>query len=106
MPIAPFIKYQQTLDMGIIIVFLLSIMNFIAYVVCVLNSEIPTIFTKEEMSNYNKIVSIFKLINELEEAYSNYLKDDILRVLICQSMSLLLVHCNTWHKNIIKMNQC
>ena len=92
--------------MGIIIVFLLSIMKFIAYVVCVLNSEIPTIFTKEEMSNYNKIVSIFKLINELEEAYSNYLKDDILRVLIFQSMSLLLVHCNTWHKNIIKINQC
>lgn len=39
MPIAPFIRYQQRLDIGILIVFLLSIINFISYIICILNSE-------------------------------------------------------------------
>ena len=38
-PLAPFIRYQQTLDIGILIVFLLSIINFLAYIICVLNTE-------------------------------------------------------------------
>lgn len=61
MPIAPFIKYQQTLDMGIIIVFLLSIMNFIAYVVCVLNSE------KDYIVIHSLIVELFIIFTFLED---------------------------------------
>ncbi|MDD6905587.1 MAG: hypothetical protein PUI98_01970 [Finegoldia magna] len=38
-PIAALIRYQQTLDIGILIVFLLSIINFLAYIICVLNTE-------------------------------------------------------------------
>ena len=44
-PIAPFIRYQQTLDIGILIDFLLSMINFIAYIICVLNSEKNYILT-------------------------------------------------------------
>lgn len=61
MPIAPFIKYQQTLDMGIIIVFLLSIMNFIAYVVCVLNSE------KDYIVIHSLIVELFIIFTFSED---------------------------------------
>lgn len=38
-PLAPFIRYQHSLDMGIFIVFLLSIINFLDYIICVLNTE-------------------------------------------------------------------
>lgn len=61
MPIAPFIKYQQTLDMGIIIVFLLSIINFLAYVVCVLNSE------KDYIVIHSLIVELFIIFTFLED---------------------------------------
>ena len=61
MPIAPFIKYQQTVDMGIIIVFLLSILNFIAYVVCVLNSE------KDYIVIHSLIVELFIIFTFLED---------------------------------------
>lgn len=38
-PLASFIRYQYSLDMGIVIVFLLSVINFLAYIICVLNTE-------------------------------------------------------------------
>lgn len=61
MPIAPFIKYQQTLDVGIFIVFLLSIINFIAYIVCVLNSE------KNYILIHSLVVELFIIFNFLED---------------------------------------
>lgn len=64
-PIAPFIKYQQTFDMGILIVFLLSIINFLAYIICVLNTE----------KNY---ILIHSLVVELFIIFI-FLKDLILR---------------------------
>ena len=68
MPIAPFIRYQQTLDMGILIVFLLSIVNFIAYIVCILNFE-------------NNYILIHSLVVELFIIF-NFLEDLILRKLL------------------------
>ena len=38
-PIIPFIKYYQRNDIGIIIIILLSIVNFISYVITILNSD-------------------------------------------------------------------
>ncbi|EEI83138.1 hypothetical protein [Anaerococcus tetradius] len=38
-PLASFIRYQYSLDIGIVIVFLLSVINFLAYIICVLNTE-------------------------------------------------------------------
>ena len=38
-PLASFIRYQYSLDMGIVILFLLSVINFLAYIICVLNTE-------------------------------------------------------------------
>ncbi len=78
MPIAPFIKYQQTLDMGIIIVFLLSIMNFIAYVVCVLNSE------KDYIVIHSLIVELFIIFT--------FLGDLILRELLIGKHIELLIY--------------
>ena len=78
MPIAPFIKYQQTLDMGIIIVFLLSIMNFIAYVVCVLNSE-------------NDYIVIHSLIVELFIIFT-FSEDLIIRELLIGKYIELLIY--------------
>ena len=78
MPIAPFIKYQQTLDMGIIIVFLLSIMNFIAYVVCVLNSE------KDYIVIHSLIVELFIIFT--------FLEDLILRELLIGKYIELLIY--------------
>ncbi|URN40820.1 hypothetical protein [Peptoniphilus genitalis] len=78
MPIAPFIKYQQTLDMGILIVFLLSIINFIAYIVCVLNSE----------KNY---IVIHSLIVELFIIFT-FLEDLILRELLIGKYIELLIY--------------
>lgn len=78
MPIAPFIKYQQTLDMGIIIVFLLSIMNFIAYVVYVLNSE------KDYIVIHSLIVELFIIFT--------FLEDLILRELLIGKYIELLIY--------------
>ena len=78
MPIAPFIKYQQTLDMGIIIVFLLSIMNFIAYVVCVLNSE------KDYIVIHSLIVELFIIFT--------FLEDSIIRELLIGKYIELLIY--------------
>lgn len=60
-PIAPFIRYQQTLDMGILIAFLLSMINFIAYIICVLNPEKNYILTN------SIVVELFIIFIFLEE---------------------------------------
>lgn len=60
-PIAPFIRYQQTLDMGILIAFLLSMINFIAYIICVLNSE------KNYILAHSIVVELFIIFIFLEE---------------------------------------
>ena len=60
-PIAPFIRYQQTLDMGILIAFLLSMINFIAYIICVLNSE------KNYILTHSIVVELFIIFIFLEE---------------------------------------
>ena len=38
-PIIPFIKYYQRKDIGIIIMILLSVVNFVSYVITILNSD-------------------------------------------------------------------
>ena len=78
MPIAPFIRYQQTLDMGILIVFLLSIVNFIAYIVCILNFE-------------NNYILIHSLVVELFIIF-NFLEDLILRDLLIGKHIELLIY--------------
>ncbi|MDU4026604.1 MAG: hypothetical protein E7H32_08005 [Anaerococcus sp.] len=78
MPIAPFIRYQQTLDMGILIVFLLSIVNFIAYIVCILNFE-------------NNYILIHSLVVELFIIF-NFLEDLILRNLLIGKHIELLIY--------------
>lgn len=78
MPIAPFIKYQQTLDMGILIVLLLSIVNFIAYIVCILNFE-------------NNYILIHSLVVELFIIF-NFLEDLILRDLLIGKHIELLIY--------------
>ncbi|UEA32068.1 hypothetical protein [Granulicatella elegans] len=60
-PIAPFIRYQQTLDIGILIDFLLSMINFIAYIICVLNSE------KNYILTHSIVVELFIIFIFLEE---------------------------------------
>ncbi|MDU7412470.1 MAG: hypothetical protein E7L04_08255 [Anaerococcus sp.] len=78
MPIAPFIRYQQTLDMGILIVLLLSIVNFIAYIVCILNFE-------------NNYILIHSLVVELFIIF-NFLEDLILRDLLIGKHIELLIY--------------
>lgn len=78
MPIAPFIRYQQTLDMGILIVLLLSIVNFIAYIVCILNFE-------------NNYILIHSLVVELFIIF-NFLEDLILRALLIGKHIELLIY--------------
>ena len=95
MPIAPFIRYQQTLDMGILIVLLLSIVNFIAYIVCILNFE-------------NNYILIHSLVVELFIIF-NFLEDLILRdLLIGKHIELLIYNLilfasfnllSPWNKN-------
>lgn len=77
-PLAPFIKYQQTLDMGILIVFLLSIINFIVYIVCVLNSE------KNYILIHSSIVELFIIFT--------FLEDLILRELLIGKYIELLIY--------------
>ncbi|HFS8264817.1 TPA: hypothetical protein ACH2J5_001887 [Streptococcus pyogenes] len=77
-PIAPFIRYQQTLDIGILIDFLLSMINFIAYIICVLNSE-------------KKYILIHSLVVELFIIF-NFLEDLILRDLIIGKHIELLIY--------------
>ena len=60
-PIAPFIRYQHTFDMGILIVFLLSIINFIAYIICVLNSE------KNYILIHSLVVELFIIFTLLDD---------------------------------------
>ena len=60
-PLAPFIRYQQTLDMGIVIVFLLGIINFLAYIICVLNTE------KNYILMHSLVVELFIIFIFLEE---------------------------------------
>lgn len=78
MPIAPFIRYQQRLDIGILIVFLLSIINFISYIICILNSE-------------KKYILIHSLVVELFIIF-NFLEDLILRDLIIGKHIELLIY--------------
>lgn len=78
MPIAPFIRYQQRLDIGILIVFLLSIINFISYIICILNSE-------------KKYILIHSLVVELFIIF-NFLEDSILRDLIIGKHIELLIY--------------
>lgn len=76
-PLASFIRYQHSLDMGIVIVFLLSIINFLAYIICVLNSE------KDYIVIHSLIVELF--INFI------FLEDLILReLLIVKHIELLI----------------
>ena len=77
-PIAPFIRYQYSLDMGIVIVFLLGIINFISYIICILNSE-------------KKYILIHSLVVELFIIF-NFLEDSILRDLIIGKHIELLIY--------------
>ncbi len=78
MPIAPFIRYQQTLEMGILIVLLLSIVYFLAYIVCILNFE-------------NNYILIHSLVVELFIIF-NFLEDLILRDLLIGKHIELLIY--------------
>ena len=60
-PLAPFIRYQQTLDMGIVIVFLLGIINFLAYIICVLNTE------KNYILMHSLVVELFIIFMVLQD---------------------------------------
>ena len=60
-PLASFIRYQYSLDMGIVIVFLLSVINFLAYIICVLNSE------KNYILTHSIVVELFIIFIFLEE---------------------------------------
>ena len=76
-PLAPFIRYQQTLDMGILIAFLLGIINFLAYIICVLNTE------KNYILMHSLVVELFIIFI--------FLQDGILRNLsIGKYIELLL----------------
>lgn len=76
-PIAALIRYQQTLDIGILIVFLLSIINFLAYIICVLNTE------KNYILMHSLVVELFIIFI--------FLQDGILRNLsIGKYIELLL----------------
>ena len=77
-PLAPFMRYQQTLDAGILIVFLLSIINFIAYIVCVLNSE------KSYILIHSLVVELFIIFT--------FLEDSILRDLLIGKHIELLIY--------------
>ena len=60
-PLAPFIRYQHSLDMGIVIVFLLSIINFLAYIICVLNTE------KNYILTHSIVVELFIIFMFLQD---------------------------------------
>lgn len=60
-PIATFIRYQHTFDMGIVIVFLLSIVNFLAYIICVLNAE------KNYIMLHSLVVELFIIFTFLQD---------------------------------------
>ena len=60
-PLSSFIRYQYSLDMGIVIVFLLSVINFLAYIICVLNSE------KNYILTHSIVVELFIIFIFLEE---------------------------------------
>lgn len=77
-PLAPFIRYQHSLDMGIVIVFFLSIINFLAYIICVLNTE------KNYILLHSLVVELF--INFI------FLEDLILRELLIVKHIELLVY--------------
>ena len=76
-PLASFIRYQYSLDMGIVIVFLLSVINFLAYIICVLNTE------KNYILMHSLVVELFIIFI--------FLQDGILRNLsIGKYIELLL----------------
>ena len=60
-PLAPFIRYQHSLDMGIVIVFFLSIINFLAYIICVLNTE------KNYILMHSLVVELFIIFMVLQD---------------------------------------
>lgn len=60
-PLASFIRYQYSLDIGIVIVFLLSVINFLAYIICVLNTE------KNYILMHSLVVELFIIFIFLEE---------------------------------------
>lgn len=76
-PLASFIRYQYSLDMGIVVVFLLSVINFLAYIICVLNTE------KNYILMHSLVVELFIIFI--------FLQDGILRNLsIGKYIELLL----------------
>ncbi|HGD5599515.1 TPA: hypothetical protein ACIZTO_001002 [Streptococcus agalactiae] len=76
-PLASFIRYQYSLDMGIVIVFLLSVINFLDYIICVLNTE------KNYILMHSLVVGLFIIFI--------FLQDGILRNLsIGKYIELLL----------------
>lgn len=60
-PLASFIRYQYSLDMGIVIVFLLSVINFLAYIICVLNTE------KNYILTHSLVVELFIIFMFLQD---------------------------------------
>ena len=94
-PIAPFIRYQQTLDMGILIAFLLSMINFIAYIICVLNSE------KNYILIHSLVVELFIIFTFLEDlilrdlSIGKHMELLIYSLILLASFNLL----SPWNKN-------
>ena len=94
-PIAPFIRYQQTLDMGILIAFLLSMINFIAYIICVLNSE------KNYILIHSLVVELFIIFTFLEDlilrdlSIGKHMELLIYSLILFASFNLL----SPWNKN-------
>jgi len=60
-PIIPFLKYYQELEMGVFIAIYLSIINFIAYVITILNDE------KEFVLNYSLLTILFIIFMFIED---------------------------------------
>ncbi|HHD4104100.1 TPA: hypothetical protein ACNZSC_001884, partial [Streptococcus pyogenes] len=88
-PLAPFIRYQQTLDMGIVIVFLLGIINFLAYIICVLNTE------KNYILMHSLVVELFIIFMVLQDlilknlSIGKYIELLIYSLILFASFSLL-----------------
>ena len=88
-PIAALIRYQQTLDIGILIVFLLSIINFLAYIICVLNTE------KNYILMHSLVVELFIIFMVLQDlilrnlSIGKYIELLIYSLILFASFSLL-----------------
>ncbi|MEN2138650.1 hypothetical protein AADI26_08655, partial [Streptococcus pneumoniae] len=60
-PIIPFLKYYQEMEMGVFIAISLGIINFIAYVITILNDE------KEFVLNYSLLTILFIIFMFIED---------------------------------------